>query len=980
MNIQLFLDNQEVELGEDIVIPLNKTYSNLYSPTEIIIDYSKDIQIPVTQTNNRILGNAYRLDRRIIEGETNIGYHLFPPKRIPAKLLYNGKIVLDGYAKFVSASYSNTSKHYNITLFGAIGDVIKKLMNVVTSPSLLSEGLSQDYVLNDNLSGKYLDSVYVYNSWMNVNNKTGSDVSDYDIIGFAPSHRGLYPDFSSDKVEHVNYLTNPVKHSLKPISEILENTWKSINPDNTFSASEIVGEGLPDYRVRDFRTYMMKPYIYINQLFRMYQDQCKKLSDYEITLDEDWFNDANPYWSKMCYMLDFLDSKGSNSDSTTPILSGTTSPAFEGTSTNYSRANWYLSEVIDVSKLNGICVATRPIEIQLEGNNTSSIPGEFELVDGAVIKINAQIVTGGSGNGTTAETKNFYYWTGVNASTPGGEYTDDNYIQCSVAKGVDVMKYKTIYSVTIPGLGFDDIIEDYVAIFIHVDVENNNSANGLWKFTTSTSTTTIQPSVGSPNFTMSSTVNLITSWKNSTKVKLSELYFSEEPLFKAIIQYTKMFGLLWDIDYDKKIINILHRSKYFKNYRIENWSNIIDRNKDLLIEPNTIGSKYMKLNYEELEGYRYTGYRDKYGVGYGEVLLSSNYEFDTDTKELFDEVNPSSSSCKTYVPLPYLSTWNGKGILLETVEDVKLIDAESEDEKSSISVNNWYLRGDNVIVDWPAFITTDSSLMLTSNESCYYFDIFANPKNIHSYSMPTFDIAINFNGGYYGGLFGTPKEDYTGDKLPTKAKNNYIYDLFWKDYMSGVYGHNKKVTAYFFIDPDKYQQFNFNTLIALDNQVFLVNKITDFNINSSTSTKCELVQINNIENLHNSYSFEIGEGSDTPAPPLSTYTVTITGALQCTLDCPSTVKEGETFVCTIRPKDSLGNIYLDGCKITMGGTTLSPSAYINTTAKILTIPNVTGDITLEISCTSVGDGSGGGNNNGPTIGGVILRPGMGLVL
>ena len=157
--------------------------------------------------------------------------------------------------------------------------------------------------------------------------------------------------------------------------------------------------------------------------------------------------------------------------------------------------------------------------------------------------------------------------------------------------------------------------------------------------------------------------------------------------------------------------------------------------------------------------------------------------------------------------------------------------------------------------------------MFTNNEFCYFWNLFVSESNYLTNSTPTFDVAIEHNGVYYGCLFGTPKEDYTNDKLPTGAKNKYIYDLFWKNYIGEIYGHNKKVTAYFNITPEQYQQFKFNTLIRLDNQLFLVNKISDFDINAQTSTKCELIQINNPKNLYNIYTFEGGSNPSMPDDP-----------------------------------------------------------------------------------------------------------------
>lgn len=56
MNIQLYLNNIEIDLNERVNIPLNRTFENLSNPTNVIVDYSKSINIPITQHNTEVFG------------------------------------------------------------------------------------------------------------------------------------------------------------------------------------------------------------------------------------------------------------------------------------------------------------------------------------------------------------------------------------------------------------------------------------------------------------------------------------------------------------------------------------------------------------------------------------------------------------------------------------------------------------------------------------------------------------------------------------------------------------------------------------------------------------------------------------------------------------------------------------------------------------------------------------------------------------
>ena len=61
--------------------------------------------------------------------------------------------------------------------------------------------------------------------------------------------------------------------------------------------------------------------------------------------------------------------------------------------------------------------------------------------------------------------------------------------------------------------------------------------------------------------------------------------------------------------------------------------------------------------------------------------------------------------------------------------------------------------------------------------------------------------------------------------------------------------NNKKVTCYVRMTYPDFINFKFNQLFVIDNCVFLVNKIIDFNPNSTEPTKVELIQISDVNNL-----------------------------------------------------------------------------------------------------------------------------------
>ena len=100
----------------------------------------------------------------------------------------------------------------------------------------------------------------------------------------------------------------------------------------------------------------------------------------------------------------------------------------------------------------------------------------------------------------------------------------------------------------------------------------------------------------------------------------------------------------------------------------------------------------------------------------------------------------------------------------------------------------------------------------------------------------------------YWTTFGVPKEVYNG-YLPSNIDNYSIYNR-WKNYLNEIFNvHNKKVTCYVRMTYPDFINFKFNQLFVIDNCVFLVNKIIDFNPNSTEPTKVELIQISDVNNL-----------------------------------------------------------------------------------------------------------------------------------
>lgn len=919
MKIQLLLEDMEVELGQNISIPLNKTFENLSNPTDIITEYSKSINIPLTSRNNEILSNSYRLDRTIIANDSgvNLGIYLDPTKKIPMKLLYNSQVVLEGYAKFASANNSTKNGCYTLNLFGTLGEIFQKLKSVVVSESQLTDEQKAEpdggakYVLRDrSAQGEKLNADYVHRSFEhNLNNiygtydGTGGFITSYDVIGFAPSYRGYYNEFDSKKIQMGNDLIDP-ESNFYDIDKVLENEWKATykknNPSVTdadaqsyaesLGAGNIVGDGFKDYQMREYRCYMMKPYIYFNQLMQMYQDQIKLISDYELELDTNWFNVNNPYWTRMCYMLDFLDSKDGNEDISVQLtdteklqdwghLEASTSGFYE-----FGKDISIINDYVSSSKM----LYTNPFNIRMHvngiGPNSVFMGGDIDLAFpySTYFKVTVSVY-----DGSTTQNRyffvSFYDYKDVKSYINDAEFSENNFIK--IAKPATKWQFFE-YDKYLETGDFHDLKTDYYIDFdIPIDklvftfdrtIDNfdfstsvkivNQRQSTLYTAKLKISSSNIPSIATKPSTLVRSTATMTPiymnqSWRDNIDISLSNIFFKEDTnLFDIILQYTKMFGLIWDIDYNTKKVKVLHKSTYFKDITIEDWTDKLDRSKDFIIEPITFNTRNVKFNYEDVDGYRYSGYRDKYGVNIGEKNIVTGYDFGNETKDLFKNITPSSASSKPFVSFYDWAGWDLSSTIPQTAPQNAFIDAEDEEQSSAISIYNWYLRGENKSIENSLidkhYVTNDSPQMKQTDTYCWMDSEIARSNGIQIYSLPSFNIAIDepglfpqLQGRVLSCVFNTPNEDFTTGKLISKSNGNAIYDLFWKKFINERYNiQNKKVTAYINMQPIDFINFKFNKFITLNNQLFTVNKIFDYDINATNKlTKVELIQVTDMD-------------------------------------------------------------------------------------------------------------------------------------
>lgn len=882
MNIQLFLENEELELDKGIPFALNKEFEHLFNPTDIIVEHSKTINIPCTANNNRIMANAYRIDRQFVNNDSkNIGLNLDPLKRIPMKLVYNGEILLDGYAKYSGATVNNKDSYYTFNIYGVLGDVFQTLLDCVFDENKLTDEQKaepdggQKYIIKEPWYAETINKEFIKRCWDTDDPDITFTSSPYNSIGFAPAYRGAYNDFASDTIYGLGWRTvldgTPKEEGFE---DAVKRYWKNnligdgmTEEDadtvvNSVDFNSIVPDGVLEHNLRQFRSYEQKPYIYFYALMDLYKRKCEELTDYKINLDPTWFSSTNPYWTRLCYMFDYLSVNGVSKNAEMPFT------GYNSRTYSDFPEQRVVYEVSDPEVINNNDLLLKSFTLSLNTKCTPNsnhlnpaIYGKVGLIDVSEVFVDIEITTGG-----VTTTKHF--WGGLDYTKAGSndeqKYNASNFIQ---------IVNKTLYDgdvdeligndyMTIPGFKIPHSAGDYVSIAYNIKVGWHRVGAAMRAFAYYYNGELVKYLAPNGNTDANFKVTLpntfcVSNWRNSTTTKMKDLYSGDESLFKVILQYTKMFGLVWNVDYNNKTINILTRKSYFKDYSIVDWTDKVAKNKGMTIEPVSFNSKYVKFNYKDTNGYRYSGYKSKYNVDYGEKRLKTKYNFDTAEYELFKNTNisPSSSSCKSYVIVNELLATDGVTGIPYTPSELDFIDCEDENESGAISMNNWYFRCENKETEQSYYISDVSEMELIANKYFWVDNEYGmNVGCVTSTSnLPVFSPAfkaesqfVNFIGTTLGCLYNCPNEDYTKDKAITAAEGNYIYDNCWSDYINERYNsNNKKLTCYVKLSPIEFKDFNFKKFIIIDNQLFTINKIIDFNMNESL-TKVELIQVSNI--------------------------------------------------------------------------------------------------------------------------------------
>lgn len=770
--------------------------------------------------NTAVLGeDAYHLK----------GVHFNPLKKINFRLEWDKSVLMEGYAKMNDVRYVEGKGTYNITLFGELGKVFSEMKKITFDTS--SE--DTEYIIpKGTYANGVMDRSLVMASWYN--DQQYSDIQDsnsfINIMGFAPSI-GYNPNFDSKSLQ-----TNPTTGSTEVITQIsdyLSSTASTIN------YSTIVGDGLLPRQIGEFRSYYQLPYVYFNKLFQMFKLKFEEISDYKIDLDSNWFNTTNPYWYRLIYMLKPINTDEERTNTNTYTMTGYQKMSWDVPNwTTESSTRYTLNSSNE--KVNILDNSGGVMRFKIGNDYGVNLVGTLPIVpyypiqqtDPYLNPENALLTTlrfTGS-NGTVKNYKILMKSTNCTIDFPAGyaDYTYEVSPQGTALPYIGATERGWVLNHPLNVFLARGKYGDYVTMTVSCQWYNTN-----------TPVLTSNVEVKLPQASISAYVNYDIK-RSFTDITFNDFWDNNYNLFEEILKYCKRFRILVKVDPYTKTVKFIHAPNYFSSYTISDWTDKLDRSHDYVIKPVTFEDKYILFNYSDTDIERNSVYNEKYGYNYGEIRLETDYNFSDEVKYMFSDTNNVSIvATENVLDLNHIED---SSFLYQFSVIEYFIDNKDQNSNPVSIFGSYFFRDGRYAYDSDLIaprITDDTDLQQNINTYCYLDrDLEAAP-----YSSPAYFPRISTVYDTRGVHFNKPLEYYTYTNQYSGTTRD-IYQSIWRNYLDErYYENNKLITCYLNLEPKDYISFDFNHFIKIDNQLYMINKIYDYDATTDEPTKVDLITI-----------------------------------------------------------------------------------------------------------------------------------------
>ena len=945
--LHLYIEGNEVDLQSSPQILFNYAVDEVANPSVVKNTYSKSIELPGTERNNRIFQSIFSLDQAGWNGGKKINFQIF----------VDNELYEEGYCRLDKVRKQLNGNSYTISLFGGLGSAFYTLSykedeNGVSAKKTLadlvyryegegSQEVDFDFVINKDT---------VWDAWSNVEGWS----TKWRFINFAPAYNGLPDDFDADKVlvEAASTRDSGGRGSGGPS---VTESGKTYTTYGGYYLAELPRE-YTESEMREFRSYLQRPVV---RCMEVVKACClpENNGGYKINLDPDFFNNNNPYWYGTWCTLPMLTSFDYIGQKAAPDITAYLGGAATAlTSTEYIEdRNFVFSGSVEEAMSVNVNIT---LKANIPGATADSYsPTAYSAAYGVnyygavLVQLVAYDAFGRAVAGSDVKMLCSGY--GSRRVSVGGRsqiYT--------VFPELENFDWTAPYSNTYERFGgtFKKIGGDYVwtsgsdsTIQLKADnipagstlrleitkIRNENSGTNtprsLWEVVEQGGQYTQYFKKEMSDFTVELNSMSIKIATNET-IRTDSLFTKKTVLSTDftpadfLLDYCKLFGLMFRKHPSKKEIDILTRENFFNGGLIDAHG-LIDRS-DISINPVAFNKKWYKFGLQGGLSEYGENYKKVYGGDYGDVLINVGYDFNTETEDVFKEnIFRTAVQCTEKSPayaydtrhstkLPF--TFFGYSYLLfeendsEDTKEVEVPATGTIDILSGMTNYDYFDRfskvqlhtkdnspsdGKNVLLffdgwqdltapdgqDLGYYITDDvPSYMSILNDGnpCWLYTRTETDGNGNSIAKsvnacPRFGRYIIYEGSGYITKsldFGEPQTVYIPGA--TSTEDGTMYSEFWKDYISDVYDKDTRVVTAKMLFNNRVTVDDLRYFYYIDGSIFRLSKISDWNMLDRGLTSVELVKVNNVDN------YKSKEITYDPAlvVTLSAYDITADGA------------------------------------------------------------------------------------------------------
>lgn len=908
--INLYIDGQEVEFKEPPRVLITYSHEDLHDPTVVKNSFSKTITIEGTPHNNRVFGDFYDLTR--ITGYDDVslsGAYFNASKKVPFELFRNGERMEQGYVKLDKVKKKGNFIQYDVTLYGGLGEFLYNLQFKESGEEMklsdLEYNASIDMTVNketvydawkrlanpDAGNAKY-DVINFAPCYNGIPKDFGADKVALDMDTMPISIRldlGINLADKEDKLlngrwmlgelnkEYDEWQTKDLRSYLqRPVLRFKEIISACCNPENNGGYtvdldSEFFNKENPYYE----NAWMTLPLL--SDLESVEGDGAEyaylKVDGDKITIAD--IVDGTKLKSIKIPMTMCANASAGGASNLYTGVQITLNPSKNTWVESYNTCRYVQLVVYDGN------------DNVVAGSNVNSFYTDIKnAVDFAYEPTFETTINKITGHYVKDPDSDLYVFNAAfyELAINNIEWKSDYYMKLVVKS---------------------DEIENYEIGWYRPDypesekMHNNLGINYLYKRNEYHSWEETVKTVNFSSIIDSNIFEILSAPDDIKKITKKKLLNSENTPCDYFLSYLKMFNLhIWKDMYDK-LIYVRMRKNYF-NGVFYDLDDLVDRNRDILITPLTFENKWYNfgLKYDTNEKY-HKNYLDNFGIQYGLQKVDTNYNFDNSGKELFDKSVFKGCITARGKSKYFVNMYNKAGdyrslpsFIMDGMqtyifdEDLDTIeDAYVSPKKTAYAISMWKERfydnmpkpnftnnknegvdGANVLLffngmvemddnngNWMGYYLTDDIPEfenLNDGEPCW---IYVGGNNGGTISLdvgalPMFSrYLVNENNWVVKSWdFGTPKSLYIPDYSIDETSD--IYTQYWKPYIRDRYNVDTRVVECNVLLKERVIGEWLQRFYYFDGTYWILNKVSDYDVTSNDTTKCEFIRIQDVNN------------------------------------------------------------------------------------------------------------------------------------